>query len=92
MQWADGPNGEDAGQVGSSVKVVVKYRYGLITPLVTKIAGGGFDVTACAVMRLERPLPSPSSVSGSGSCGPSATDTGAASGHHACGAPSAARC
>ncbi len=54
FEWADGPDGEEAGDVGSTVKVTVKYNYPLITPLVTSIIGG-FDIEACAVARLERP-------------------------------------
>jgi len=76
LQWAGGPDGESAGQVGSTVKVTVHYRYGLKTPLLGgKILGysvlgfdGGFDVSACAVQRLERPVADPSPVVDSASC------------------------
>jgi hypothetical protein len=68
VEWSDGPNGEPAGQVGSSVKVTVKYRYGLITPIVNWLKTDGFDVTSCAVTRLERPLSTSPAASGTGTC------------------------
>ncbi len=69
VEWIPGPPGHssDVGQVGSSVKVSIRYKYTLITPLANgRIAGlpvpgvpDGFEVTACAVARLERPVADP---------------------------------
>lgn len=67
VQWLDvddGPVDRDAGEVGSTVRVRVRYEYDLITPLASgSILGvglpglaGGFDVEACSIARLEAPL------------------------------------
>ena len=53
VQWINGPTGEAPGDLGSSVRVLVKYHYQFLTPIVNWI-GGGWTVTACAVQRLER--------------------------------------
>jgi cell division septation protein DedD len=57
VQWITGPTGEAPGELGSSVRVLVKYHYQFLTPIVNWI-GGGWTVTACAVQRLERPVAS----------------------------------
>lgn len=67
FQWVDGPAGEPAGQVGSAVKVTLKYNYSLITPLANKISGG-ITIEQCAVMRLERPYSAAPSSGGSSAC------------------------
>jgi len=54
VQWITGANGESAGNVGSSVRVLAKYHYKFLTPIVNWFSGGGWTVTACAVQRLER--------------------------------------
>ena len=74
---ADGPIGRtaDPGELGSTVKVTVRYRYGLITPLANggflglNLTGlpNGFQVSACAASRLERPV-SPGSGTGDNAC------------------------
>ena len=63
VQWFKGPNNEPAGQVGSSVRVKIRYDYGLLTPLDNFGFPDHMDVDSCAIARLERPL---SSVSSSG--------------------------
>lgn len=50
----DGQPRQAAGEVGSYVKVTVRYRYDLLTPL-NGFGLQDFDVSACALARLERP-------------------------------------
>jgi hypothetical protein len=69
VQWFDGPN--DAGEVGSYVRVVVRYDYNPITPIDNGMFGMvGFpdhwDVDSCAIARLERPYQAPSANQRSG--------------------------
>jgi Flp pilus assembly protein TadG len=54
VQWLAGPNGEAPGDVGSQIRVAVKYKYTLITPLVNQIAD--WNITSCSVERQEQPL------------------------------------
>lgn len=59
VQWITGAEtlggvGAAPGEVGASVRVMLKYRYKLITPLINRI--GHWDITACAVQREERPV------------------------------------
>jgi hypothetical protein len=61
VQWIYGPSGELPGQVGSSIRVKVKYKYKILTPLfkVPVLNTGGnptWNETACAVQRLEQPV------------------------------------
>jgi Flp pilus assembly protein TadG len=72
VQWFEGPNDEPAGEVGSSVRVTIRYDHNLITPLDAAAFGmgglpGHFDVDSCAIARLERPA-SVSASSGTASC------------------------
>lgn len=52
VEWIAGPNNERPGDFGSSVRVRVKYRYNLITPL--PAVNRFFKVSACGVARLEK--------------------------------------
>jgi Flp pilus assembly protein TadG len=68
VQWITGANGELPGNVGSSVRVLVKYHYPFLTPIVNWIISGGWTIEACGVQRLERPVtvisnPAPTGVS-----------------------------
>ncbi len=66
FEWGLGPNDEAAGEVGSTVKVTLKYLYDPITP----IPGfNGWEVEACAVARLERPYFFTNTVSEIVECG-----------------------
>ena len=75
VEWLDGPNTESAGQVGSEVRVTLRYRYGLKTPLANgsllglPITGmpSGFQMSSCALVRLERPILA-AAPGGTGSC------------------------
>jgi hypothetical protein len=63
VEWYDGPNG--AGEVGSYVRVTVRYDYGYVTPIDAGPFGAvgfpdHFDVDSCAIARLERPVNVPS--------------------------------
>lgn len=72
VEWYDGPN--SAGQVGSYVRVTVRYDYNPITPIDQGLFGSigfpdHFDVDACAISRLERPyLDPPNQRNGTPSC------------------------
>ena len=66
LEWGLGPNDEAVGEVGSTVKVTLKYLYDPITP----IPGfDGWEVEACAVARLERPFFFDNSISEIAKCG-----------------------
>lgn len=69
VRWFDGPNGEPAGQVGSSVRVDVRYEYDFVTPIDSGPFGfagvNDFDVNSCAIARLERPADSVTRTPGS---------------------------
>ena len=56
VEYSDGPApaSQSAGEVGSTVKVIVRYQHDWLTPLVN--AAGDLNIDTCAVMRLERPL------------------------------------
>jgi hypothetical protein len=54
LVYMDGPDGEDAGQVGSIVAVRVRQQYSLITPL--PVGNPTWDIVACSHHRLERPI------------------------------------
>lgn len=56
IDFRTGPNGEAAGDVGSIVVVYVRYEYDLITPIVGNATGGDWDIDACSVQRVERPI------------------------------------
>jgi hypothetical protein len=73
VEWFDGPN--NAGEVGSYVRVTVRYDHGFVTPLDSGPFGMlGFpahmNIDSCAIGRLERPASPPSSArrSGTPSC------------------------
>lgn len=55
VRWYSGPNGEPRGQVGSLVRVIVRYNYDFVTPLDVPFGVSKFDVDACAMARVERP-------------------------------------
>jgi len=65
VEWLDGPNGEAAGDVGSSICVAVKYHYPGLTPVISQ--RGGWDVKARVVQVQEQALsgsvPTPNSGS-----------------------------
>jgi len=70
VQWITGADGEAPGRVGSSVRVLVKYHYPFLTPILNWIGSGGWTIEACGVQRLERPFdvssvsnPAPAGVS-----------------------------
>jgi Flp pilus assembly protein TadG len=63
VQYFQGPDDQDAGEVGSTVRVRVRYEYELFTPLPNVLGADDWTIASCAVARLERPRPS---VSGSG--------------------------
>ncbi len=54
VQWLPGPNNESPGDIGSSIRVKVKYHYDGITPIISAL--GGWDVSACVVERQEQPI------------------------------------
>jgi hypothetical protein len=60
IEWLTGPNGEAPGEIGSSIRVAVRYHYDGVTPIFASF--GGWDVSACVVERLEQPV---SGVTGS---------------------------
>jgi Flp pilus assembly protein TadG len=69
VEWFDGPN--SAGEVGSYVRVTVRYDFGFVTPINNPIfnsigAPDHMDVDSCAIARLERPVTVPSGRSRSG--------------------------
>jgi hypothetical protein len=73
VEWFDGPN--SAGEVGSYVRVIVRYDYNPVTPIdqgVFNMVGfpSRWDVDACAIAQLERPHRPPSANvrSGTPSC------------------------
>lgn len=73
VEWWSGPN--SPGEVGSYVRVRVRYDYGFVTPVNNDIFGSvgmpdHFDVDSCAIARLERPVnvPSGNSRTGTPSC------------------------
>lgn len=78
VEWipGPGPNGPGPGQVGSSVRVTVHYRYKLNTPLLNGNIlgmnifglGDGIDTSECAVQRLERPVANPVRTSTATTC------------------------
>ncbi|MHB8377799.1 MAG: TadE/TadG family type IV pilus assembly protein [Dehalococcoidia bacterium] len=77
VEWIPGPGGSPApGQVGSSVRVTVHYRYKLSTPLLNGNIlgmsifglGDGLDTSECAVQRLERPVANPGRTSSATKC------------------------
>jgi Flp pilus assembly protein TadG len=59
VEWFTGPDGEQPGAVGSSVRVRVKYEFEPITPFLNL---GDWTITACAVQRTERPVNNPPTV------------------------------
>ncbi len=66
VEWISGPGGSPAaGQVGSSVRVQVKYKNSFLTPLPNRILTDWF-VTECAVQRLEQPITPPAGSTGTG--------------------------
>ena len=54
---APDPDRNSAGEVGSTVMVVVRYRYDMITPFINKLSDN-IEAKVCAAARLERPVPS----------------------------------
>ncbi|HXK34248.1 MAG TPA: TadE family protein [Dehalococcoidia bacterium] len=59
VQWLDvfddaAGDLREAGQVGSAIRVRVRYKYDLLTPLPPPL-DQGFTVESCALTRLERP-------------------------------------
>jgi hypothetical protein len=62
VRWVDGPNG--AGEVGSYVRVEVRYRHEFVTPLGSFGIQDHLDISACAIARLERPADFPGSYEG----------------------------
>ncbi len=55
VELVSGPEGEQPGQLGSAVRVRIRYRYGLITPAFSMFGlDPAFNVEACAVQRLEQ--------------------------------------
>lgn len=68
VEWIPGPNGESAGQSGSSVRVTIRYRSNFLTPLPNWTGGTGWDVKVCAVQRLEQSIGSPTVVGQGTSC------------------------
>lgn len=73
VEWFAGPN--SAGEVGSYVRVIVRYDYNPITPIDQGMFGmlgfpNRWDVDACAIAQLERPFrpPAANTRSGTPSC------------------------
>jgi Flp pilus assembly protein TadG len=69
VEWFDGPN--TAGEVGSYVRVTVRYDYNPITPIDQGMFGmlgfpNRWDVDSCAIAQLERPHQPPASNTRSG--------------------------
>jgi Flp pilus assembly protein TadG len=57
INYRDGPDGQDAGDVGSLVEVYVRYEYDLLTPVLANVvAGGDWEIEACSIQRLEQPV------------------------------------
>ncbi|HYM14896.1 MAG TPA: TadE family protein [Dehalococcoidia bacterium] len=87
VEWISGPpiggSSQSPGELGSSIRVRIKYHYTPLTPVLNRL--GGFDVSACATERIERPVDvsgvsvdaSASGCSGeaAGTPTPAATDT-----------------
>lgn len=67
VEWITGADGQQPGDVGSSVRVKVKYDYPFLTPIINWI-GDGWTIKTCAVQRLERPFDSPPNTSTDTSC------------------------
>jgi hypothetical protein len=67
IRYLDGPNGEDAGDIGSIVAVYIRYEYDLITPLSNFGSDGRWRIESCSKHRVERP-PSGSFPTGSDPC------------------------
>lgn len=67
VEYADGPssNASRPGEVGSTVKITIKYNFPGITPLLDSF--GGLDMSACAVARLERPV-DPDDITSDNAC------------------------
>ncbi|MDE3096660.1 MAG: pilus assembly protein [Chloroflexota bacterium] len=73
VQWVSGPEGEAPGDVGSAVRVRLRYRDEVLTPVFTLFgnANPGWDITACATQRLEqsvRPVPQGHDLPGVTTC------------------------
>jgi hypothetical protein len=68
IHWIDGPDGQDGGEVGSYVRVIIRHDYNLVTPLPGIIPGPqDWEIETCAIVRVERPVddsPSPPQTSG----------------------------
>jgi hypothetical protein len=60
VEWIDGPDDQDGGEVGSYIRVILKYEYDPVTPLFSFLPGGTIDpnwvIETCAIQRVERPV------------------------------------
>ena len=70
VDYVAGPNGEVAGQIGSSIRVRVDYNYRLLSNFnfASFSFGGHWDVKSCALERLEQPAPSSGITTSTGTC------------------------
>lgn len=71
VEWVSGPNGEQPGQIGSSVRVRIRYSYDFLTPMTNFFSSGDWDVKVCAIQRMEQSasgIPSAQKIPGVDSC------------------------
>ncbi len=63
IDYRPGPDGQATGDIGSIVVVYVRYEYDLLTPVLGSVVGGGdWDIDACSVQRVERPVANAASI------------------------------
>lgn len=62
VEWVPGPDGQGPGDIGSGIRVRVKYVYEF------PLGGADFDLESCAVSRLERRVSNPPATSSQTAC------------------------
>ncbi|MEX2245339.1 MAG: TadE/TadG family type IV pilus assembly protein [Dehalococcoidia bacterium] len=57
VQWLEGPDGQDPGEVGSYVRVAIRHRQDLMLRILPALGGlGTWEIEGCALQRVERPI------------------------------------